>query len=166
MSESRAWVFGDRIDTDVLAPGSLMKLPAQELASHCLEAVRPEFAANVRRGDFVVAGQAFGVGSSREQAAISLKLLGVQAVIAKSFARIFFRNAFNAGLPAITLAEADQIRDGDVLALDLGAGRLSDHTLGREFTVQPIPEHLLRILHAGGLLAYLEQRQAGSTKTQ
>jgi 3-isopropylmalate/(R)-2-methylmalate dehydratase small subunit len=158
----RAWVFGDRIDTDVLAPGALMKLPAAELAAHCLQAVRPGFAANVRSGDFVVAGQAFGVGSSREQAAISLKLLGVRAVIAQSFARIFFRNAFNVGLPALILREAARIGDGDQLELDVRAGRLKDRSTGEVFQVQPIPQHLLRIIEAGGLMAYLKRHQAGS----
>ncbi|MBI1186208.1 MAG: 3-isopropylmalate dehydratase [Alphaproteobacteria bacterium] len=158
----RAWVFGDRIDTDVLAPGALMKLPAAALASHCLEAVRPGFAAQVKPGDFVVAGRAFGVGSSREQAAISLKLLGVRAVIAQSFARIFFRNAFNVGLPALILEDAAQIGDGDALDLDFRSGRLTDESSGETFQVQPIPEHLLQIIDAGGLMAYLKNRRSGS----
>jgi 3-isopropylmalate dehydratase small subunit len=98
---SRAWVFGDKIDTDVLAPGALMKLSPDALARHCLEAVRPAFAKEVRPGDLVIGGASFGIGSSREQAAQSLRLLGVKAVIAKSFARIFYRNAFNLGLPAL-----------------------------------------------------------------
>jgi 3-isopropylmalate/(R)-2-methylmalate dehydratase small subunit len=158
----RAWVFGDRIDTDVLAPGALMKLPPAELATHCLKAVRPEFVAAVRPGDFVVAGSAFGVGSSREQAAISLKLLGVRAVIAQSFARIFFRNAFNVGLPALILPEAARIADSAELELDMRAGRLEDRSAGAAYQVQPIPEHLFRIVEAGGLMAYLKRLQAGS----
>lgn len=158
----RAWVFGDRIDTDVLAPGALMKLPAAELAKHCLKAVRPEFSNGVRPGDFVVGGQAFGVGSSREQAVISLKLLGVRAVIAQSFARIFFRNAFNVGLPALILPEAAAIADGAELALDMRSGRIEDRSTGVVYRIQPIPEHLLQIVQAGGLMAYLKRRQAGS----
>jgi 3-isopropylmalate/(R)-2-methylmalate dehydratase small subunit len=162
MIAGRAWVLGDRIDTDVLAPGSLMKLSPRDLASHCLKAVRPEFAERVRPGDVVVAGEAFGVGSSREQAAISLKLLGVQAVVAKSFARIFFRNAFNVGLPALVLSDAGMIADGDEITIELRAGRIEDASLGRIFQVQPIPEHLMHIIAAGGLMEHLKQRTMGS----
>jgi 3-isopropylmalate/(R)-2-methylmalate dehydratase small subunit len=161
MTVGRAWVFGDRIDTDVLAPGSLMKLSPRDLASHCLKAVRPEFAERVRPGDVIVAGEAFGVGSSREQAAISLKLLGVQAVVAKSFARIFFRNAFNVGLPVLILDTAGQIADGDEVSIDLRTGRIEDTSLGRVFQVQPIPEHLMQIIAAGGLMEHLKRRIIG-----
>jgi 3-isopropylmalate/(R)-2-methylmalate dehydratase small subunit len=158
----RAWVFGDRIDTDALAPGALMKLAAAELATHCLKTARPEFAADVEPGDFVVGGQAFGVGSSREQAAISLKMLGVRAVLARSFARIFFRNAFNVGLPALILPEAARIGDGDRLELNLPSGRLVNCSSGETFQLQAIPDHLLKIIEAGGLMAYLKHRRAGS----
>jgi 3-isopropylmalate/(R)-2-methylmalate dehydratase small subunit len=158
----RAWVFGDRVDTDVLAPGSLMKLPPQDLVKHCLKALRPEFADSVRPGDIVVAGQAFGVGSSREQAAISLKLLGIRAVVARSFARIFFRNAFNVGLPALILSDTGRIGDGDLLSLQLLEGRLINDSTGEAFRVQPIPPHLLKMIEAGGLMAYLKGRLSGS----
>lgn len=163
MTAGRAWIFGDGIDTDVLAPGSLMKLPARELATHCLTSVRPEFAAQVQDGDFVVAGEAFGVGSSREQAAISLKLLGVRAVIARSFARIFFRNAFNVGLPALVLRDTVRIADGDRLRLDLRAGRLENVSSNEILQVQAAPEHLLRIVDAGGLMPYLRNHHPGSS---
>jgi 3-isopropylmalate/(R)-2-methylmalate dehydratase small subunit len=158
MEAGRAWVLGDRIDTDVLAPGSLMKLPARELAAHCLKAVRPEFADAVRPGDVVVAGESFGVGSSREQAAESLRLLGVKAVLAGSFARIFYRNAFNLGLPAIVLPEAGEIGDGDAIAIDLAAGVVTNRTSGKRYDFAPIPDHLLSIVAAGGLMAHLERR--------
>jgi 3-isopropylmalate/(R)-2-methylmalate dehydratase small subunit len=158
MSEAgRVWRLGDRIDTDVLAPGSLMKLDARALATHCLKAVRPDFASQVRPGDIVVADEAFGIGSSREQAAVSLKILGVQAVLAKSFARIFFRNAFNQGLPAIICPAAAAARDGDRLSLDLAAGRALNHSTGQVFEFAPIPDHLMRIVSAGGLMPYLKQ---------
>lgn len=153
----RVWRLGDRIDTDVLAPGSLMKLDARALATHCLKAVRPDFASQVRPGDIVVADEAFGIGSSREQAAVSLKILGVQAVLAKSFARIFFRNAFNQGLPAIICPAAAAARDGDRLSLDLAAGRALNHSTGQVFEFAPIPDHLMRIVSAGGLMPYLKQ---------
>ena len=155
-----AFVFGDQIDTDLLAPGHLMKLDPDALASHCLEAVDPDFATTVRLGDFVVAGLNFGLGSSREQAAISLKRLGVQAVIAQSFARIFWRNAINLGLPAITLAEAGEIAAGDRLSLDLEAGCLSNHSAGRSYDFAPFPDHLTAMMRDGGLIAHLKRRSA------
>ncbi|TGY90167.1 3-isopropylmalate dehydratase [Marinicauda algicola] len=154
----RAWVFGDRIDTDLLAPGHAMKKGPEALAMHCLEAVDPAFAREVERGDIVVAGEDFGIGSSREQAAISLKLLGVSAVIAKSFARIFYRNAINIGLPAIPLAEAGDIAAGDRLLVDLSKGELVDETTGEEFAFPPLPDHLTAMIEAGGLMAQLKAR--------
>lgn len=163
MISGRAWIFGDRIDTDVLAPGALMKLPAKDLAAHCLKSIRPEFAEQVQEGDFIVAGQAFGVGSSREQAAISLKLLGIRAVIAQSFARIFFRNAFNVGIPAVIFRDTGRIAEGDRLTLDLRAGRLENLTKRENLQVQSAPEHLLRIIDAGGLLPYLRNREPRSS---
>jgi 3-isopropylmalate/(R)-2-methylmalate dehydratase small subunit len=157
---ARAFVFGDHIDTDLLAPGHAMKLEPQAMARFCLEAVDPTFAASVRPGDIVVAGRNFGMGSSREQAALSLKLLGVSAVFALSFARIFFRNAINAGLPALVLPGAGAIDAGDEVAFDLGAGRLDDLTQGRSYAFQSLPPHLLALIHDGGLLPSLMRRFA------
>jgi 3-isopropylmalate/(R)-2-methylmalate dehydratase small subunit len=154
----RAFVFGDNIDTDLLSPGHAMKLQPQEMAKFCLEAVDPTFASTVKPGDVVVAGTNFGMGSSREQAAISLKLLGVSAVFAKSFARIFYRNAINAGLPVLVLPEADQIAAGDEVAFDLGAGVVRDLTTGRDFQFQGLPPHLLTLIEDGGLLPNLMRR--------
>jgi 3-isopropylmalate/(R)-2-methylmalate dehydratase small subunit len=154
----RAWVFGDKIDTDVLAPGHLMKLSAEELATHCLEAIAPDFAANVRPGDVIVAGASFGIGSSREQAAVSLKILGVRAILAVSYARIFWRNALNLGLPALTMPEAGEIRQGDLIAVDPATGRIENATTGRIYQVQPLPPHLLQIIDEGGLMPFLKAR--------
>lgn len=154
----RAFLFGDNIDTDVLAPGSLMKLAPKELAAHCLEAVDPQFAKTVKPGDFVVAGRNFGLGSSREQAAVSLKLLGVRAVIAPSFARIFFRNAINLGLPAIQFDWAGKIGAGDELALDLPAARLENLTRGETHALKPLPKGLLDIIDSGGLMETLKRK--------
>lgn len=162
-STGRAFVFGDQIDTDLLAPGHLMKLNANALATHCLEAVDPTFAGRVRPGDFVVAGLNFGLGSSREQAAVSLKRLGVRAVIARSFARIFWRNAINLGLPAVTLAEADEIAAGDRLGLDLEAGILINETSGRTYGFAPFPDHLTAMMRDGGLIAHLKRSAAETT---
>jgi 3-isopropylmalate/(R)-2-methylmalate dehydratase small subunit len=155
----RAFVFGDNIDTDVLAPGSLMKLPADELARHCLEAIDPTFAKDVRAGDFVVAGDNFGLGSSREQAAISLKLLGVQGVIARSFARIFYRNALNLGLPALFCDATDLIKAGDHLRLDAIAGQIENLTTGQTIACRPIPAHLMTMVSDGGLIAHLHKQK-------
>jgi 3-isopropylmalate/(R)-2-methylmalate dehydratase small subunit len=157
-SAGRAWVLGDDIDTDVLAPGSLMKLPAGDLAAHCLEAIRPDFAPGVRPGDVVVAGRSFGIGSSREQAAASLKLLGVRAVLALSYARIFWRNALNLGLPALILPEAARIADGDLVSVDWTTGRLENGSSGETWQIQPLPGHMLQIVEAGGLMPYLKSR--------
>lgn len=154
----RAFVFGDNIDTDVLAPGYLMKLAPEELARRCLEAVDPGFAGAVRTGDFVVAGAAFGIGSSREQAAVSLSLLGVGAVLATSFARIFYRNAINLGLPAIVFPQAGEVRPGDELAVDPEAGRIENLTQGRTYAVSPIPSHLMAMIRDGGLMPHLKRR--------
>jgi 3-isopropylmalate/(R)-2-methylmalate dehydratase small subunit len=156
----RAFIVGDNIDTDVLAPGHLMKLPADELARHCLEAVDPEFARTVRPGDFLLAGRNFGLGSSREQAAVSLKILGLKAVIAPSFARIFFRNAINLGLPAFVFDWAGKAAAGDELDLDLRAGRLTNATRGQTHQAPPLPADLLDIIEAGGLMETLKRRFA------
>ncbi len=157
---ARAFVFGDNIDTDLLAPGHAMKLDARAMASVCLEAIDPAFASTVKPGDVVVAGRNFGMGSSREQAAISLKLLGVSAVFALSFARIFYRNAINIGLPALVLPQADEIAAGDEIAFDLGAGSVVDRTSGRSYAFQPLPPHLLAMVEAGGLIEHLQKRFA------
>ena len=111
----RAWVLGDNIDTDVITPGKYMKFGIEEIAQHCLEPVLPEFPKQVKPGDIVVAGRNFGAGSSREQAPAALKHLGVAALIAESFAGLFYRNSLNLGLPALVCAEAKRIRDGDRL---------------------------------------------------
>jgi len=152
----RAWKFGDNVDTDVLSPGIYMKLPPEELAKHCLEAVDPAFAASVRLGDVVVGGENFGMGSSREQAPQALKILGVGAVLAKSFARIFYRNAFNLGLPALFFPQADEISAGDRIEVDLAAGQVRNLTTRKAYAVEPIPQHLLDMILAGGLMPHLK----------
>jgi 3-isopropylmalate/(R)-2-methylmalate dehydratase small subunit len=157
----RAWVFGDRIDTDLLSPGYAIRKPIEELAKHCLEAVRPEFARDIVRGDIVVGGEGFGIGSSREQAAQALRYLGVSVVLAKSAARIFYRNAFNLGLPVMIMPDAGQIADGARLEVDLGAGLVRDATSGREFRGEPVPDFLLEFVADGGLIPNLHKRLHG-----
>jgi 3-isopropylmalate/(R)-2-methylmalate dehydratase small subunit len=153
-----AFVFGDNIDTDVLAPGHLMKLPPEELARHCLEAVDAAFAHAVKPGDYVIGGRNFGMGSSREQAAISLKSLGVRAVIAQSFARIFYRNAMNIGLLAVVVPESDRIRPADRLILKPECGEIQNLTQECSYRCRPVPPHLMKMIEDGGLIPHLKQR--------
>ncbi|MFQ5625134.1 MAG: 3-isopropylmalate dehydratase small subunit [Methyloligellaceae bacterium] len=156
----KAWVFGDNIDTDVLAPGLYMKGPLETLAQHCLEAVDPEFARNVQPGDVVVGATNFGIGSSREQAVEVLKLLGVRTLIAKSFAGIFFRNALNFGVVALTCDEADRISAGDRIAADPARGVIDNLSTGESYACDPLPGHLLEMVTDGGLVPHLEKRLA------
>jgi 3-isopropylmalate/(R)-2-methylmalate dehydratase small subunit len=154
----RAWVFGDNIDTDALAPGAYMKLPLAEAAKHCLEAVNPDFARLVEPGDIVVAGVNFGLGSSREQAAQALKELGIAAVLARGFARIFYRNAINLGLPAIFFAPIHEVSLHDRLEIELTKGAVRNCTTGKTYLVDPIPPHLLELLRDGGLMPHLAKK--------
>ena len=161
----RAWVFGDNVDTDNLAPGRYMKGPVEAAAPHCLETLDPNFAGNVAPGDFVIAGGNFGLGSSREQAAQVLRILGVTAVIAKSFGGIFYRNAFNLGLLAVLCPETGRINGQDRLVLDAEAGVLRNLSTGERYPCEPVPAHLLALIADGGLIPQLERRfksQAGN----
>jgi 3-isopropylmalate/(R)-2-methylmalate dehydratase small subunit len=151
-------VFGDDINTDVMAPGLYFKVPMDEMARHCLEAVNPDFARGVRPGDIVVAGRNFGVGSAREQAVMALTHLGVGAVLAVSFGRIFYRNALNFGLPALTFPDAATVRAGDVLRVDPVAGRIENARARAAHSVPGIPAHLMAMVEAGGLMAWLKLR--------
>jgi len=154
----RAWVFGDEINTDVMAPGIYFKLPIEEAITHCLEAVDPEFAPGVQPGDVVVAGRNFGVGSAREQAAMAFSGLGVGAILAVSFARIFYRNALNLGVPALIFPRAGEIQAGDQVKVDPMAGHVENITQRKHYTVDPIPGHLMEMIEAGGLMPYLKNR--------
>ena len=159
MSKGKVWKYGDDVNTDVIFPGKYTYSPMEpdEMAAHALEDLDPEFADKVAQGDFVVAGSNFGCGSSREQAAICLKAAGVQAVIARSFARIFYRNAINQGLPAIQCPEcAEHVETGDELELDLKQGVI--RTKNREFTFPPLPDSVMGILEEGGLIPYTRKR--------
>jgi 3-isopropylmalate/(R)-2-methylmalate dehydratase small subunit len=155
---ARAWVFGDVISTDLLAPGNKLKLDPEELASHCLTAIEPKFPKLVRSGDIVFASKNFGQGSSREQAAVSLKLLGVGAVFAQSFARIFYRNALNLGLPIFDFAHVNEISDGDTIEFDLEHGKLINESTQKLYEMEPLPPELMEIVNAGGLINYLDKQ--------
>lgn len=154
----RVWKFGDEINTDVLAPGIYMKSPLEEIASHCLETVDKNFAGEIKPGDYVVAGKNFGMGSSREQAAQVLKALGVAAVIANSFGGIFYRNAFNLGLPAVVSQATDAISADDQLEVDLRGGIITNLSNGDQLSGEAIPDHLMAYIEAGGLVPYLEKK--------
>src|SRR5262245_774200 len=154
----RAWVLGDDVNTEALAPGRYMKFGIEEMAKHCLESVEPRFAREVRKGDVVVGGRNFGAGSSREQAAEALAHLGVAAVIARSFAGLFYRNAFNLGLPLLICADAGAIRAGDSLKVDPERGRVENVSQKRTIVCEPVPAHLMALIRDGGLLGHLEKR--------
>ena len=159
----KAWVFGDDIDTDVIAPGRYMKFGIDEIARHCLEAVTSSFASQVKTGDAVVGGRNFGAGSSREQAPEALKHLGVAVLIAESFAGLFYRNAINLGLPAVACAQAKRIRQGDELEVDLERGKVRNRATGETLDCEPVPAFLLTIIRDGGLLPHLEKKLARAT---
>lgn len=154
----KAWVLGDNVDTDVLAPGAYMKFGIEEIAKHCLESVLPSFVSSVQKGDIVVGGRNFGAGSSREQAPAALKHLGVAALVAESFAGLFYRNAINLGLPAVACAQAKRIRQGDRLEVDFEKGQIRNLSNGETLACEAIPPHLMPMLRDGGLLAHLEKR--------
>jgi 3-isopropylmalate/(R)-2-methylmalate dehydratase small subunit len=153
-------VFGDNLDTDVIAPGRYMKFGIEKIAKHCLESVSPAFAKEVQRGDMVVGGRNFGAGSSREQAPEALKHLGVSVLIAESFADLFYRNAINLGLPAVVCAAAKRIRDGDQLVVDLERGKLQNSSTGETLDCEPVPAFLMTLIRDGGLLPHLEKKLA------
>ncbi len=153
----RIWRFGDGVDTDVMAPGKYMKLPIEALARHCLEDVRPDFAAGVRPGDLLVAGRNFGIGSSREQAPQALACLGIAAVIAESFAGLFYRNAINLGLPVLVCRDSSRLAEGLRATLDLSGATLTLAGQGVVVPLEPMPAFLQDIVRHGGLIAHLQQ---------
>ena len=156
--KGKAWVFGDEINSDVMAPGIYFKESMDVMASHCLEAIDPLFAKEVRPGDIVVAGRNFGVGSAREQAALAFKELKVGAIIAKSYARIFYRNSLNFGLPALISEYVNEIRPKDELIINPVLGELKNLTTKKNIIISPIPEHLMEMISAGGLMPYLKEK--------
>jgi 3-isopropylmalate/(R)-2-methylmalate dehydratase small subunit len=158
MLKGKAWKFGDGISTDHIAPGRYFHLRSNmpELAKHVLEDADPEFASKMTPGDFVVGGKNFGLGSSREHAPTIIKMAGVSAVMAKSFARIFFRNAVNVGLPVL-ICDTDKINAGDDLEVNLESGEIRDLTNGQKMNFKPLPQSMIRILNDGGLIAHLQK---------
>ena len=158
MLTGRALKFGDSISTDHIIPGRFARLRSNlpELAKHVMEDADPTFTSRVKTGDFIVAGSNFGLGSSREHAPLVIKMAGVSAILAKSVARIFFRNAINQGLPVL-ICDTNKINDGDELEIDLAAGTIMDTTNGNRLTFSKIPEVMLHILEEGGLIPYIQK---------
>ncbi len=165
MLTGKAFKFGDSISTDHIVPGRLLHLRSNlpELAKHVLEDADPTFAQRVNKGDFIVAGKNFGLGSSREHAPLVIKMSGVSAVLAKSVARIFFRNAINVGLPVL-ICDTDKIDNGDKLEVDLETGEISDLTKNVQLNFSRIPEVMLRILDEGGLIPYIKKYKSFDVK--
>lgn len=155
--EGAAWMLGDDVDTDVIIPAKyLVTVDEADLAAHCFEGVNPTLASRIRPGDIVVAGRNFGCGSSREHAVIAIKGLGISCIIAASFGQIFYRNAFNLGLP---LLEAEippgTVRPGDQLVVDPSTGQVTNRTAGSAFQAAPIPPFMQDLIAAGGLMPYV-----------
>ncbi len=160
MIKGRVWRFEDNIDTDLIIPARFLNTSDEkELSKGCFADLRPGFYEKVRKGDIIVAGRNFGCGSSREHAPVAIKACGISLIIAKSFARIFYRNAFNIGLPLLECEEADQIRDGDTLNVDLSKGEIIDLTTKKSYYANPIPEFMMEIIKAGGLLNYVKAKR-------
>lgn len=156
--EGRVWKFGDHVDTDLIIPARFLNSADPSVFSrHCFEDARPEFAKEVKEGDVVVAGVNFGCGSSREHAPLAIKTLGVRAVIATSFARIFYRNAFNIGLPLIQCAEAyEKLSDGARVTVDLKGGIIETNN-GLRLQTETIPDFMMELIMAGGLVEYIKK---------
>jgi len=156
--KGKAWKFGNDISTDLIAPGRLFHLRSnlQEFAKHVLEDADPEFAKKISKGDFVVAGKNFGLGSSREHAPTIMKIAGINGVLAKSFARIFYRNAINVGLPVIQ-CDTDKIDEGDELEVDLEKGKVFNKTKSMQLTFPFLPPIMRKILKDGGLLSHIQK---------
>ncbi|MBM4351925.1 MAG: 3-isopropylmalate dehydratase small subunit [Deltaproteobacteria bacterium] len=159
--EGRIWKFGADVDTDAIIPARyLNQSDPVELAKHAMEDERPEFIKEVREGDILLADKNFGCGSSREHAPIALKAAGISCIIAKNFARIFYRNALNIGLPLLESPEAsDSIRDGDRVRVDMNTGEIFNLTQGKKFSATPIPPFMQTLLKDGGLIPHLRKKR-------
>ena len=160
MIGGRVWKFGDHINTDLIIPGRCLDdYSAENLAAHVMEDADPQFAKQVRKGDIIVAGRNFGCGSSREQAPLALKYAGVGAVVAGSFARIFFRNAINVGLPMVICPQAYKgVKAGDEVRIDLQLGTIEILGSDQRVTFDPMPDFLMSILQSGGLVPFTRER--------
>lgn len=150
--------FGDNINTDIISPPQYMELGIEESAQYCMSNIDPDFSKKVQKGDILVAGANFGSGSSRETSPLVLKYLGVGAIVAKFFARIFYRNAINVGIPVIECEEVDKISPNDIISIHLEEGSIYNDTTGETYKCSKIPAHILELIHAGGMFEYLKQQ--------
>lgn len=159
-AEGKVFRYGDNVDTDVIIPARYLNTSVEsELASHCMEDIDKDFVKKVEKGDVMVAGRNFGCGSSREHAPIAIKAAGVSCVIATTFARIFYRNSINIGLPILECAEASrEIAAGDVVSVDFSTGVITDKTTGKVYQAEPFPPFMQDLIAAGGLAAYMKER--------
>ncbi len=162
--KGNAWTFGDNINTDEIIPACYLNTSSpEELKQHCMAGIDPEFAKKAKPGDILVAKNNFGCGSSREHAPISIKAFGISCVIAKSFARIFYRNSINIALPILASEEAvEKIKEGDEIEVDLGKGIIKNITKKEEYASEPFPEFMQKLIKAGGLLAYVSEKRKTS----
>jgi len=160
LKQGKAWVYKDDVDTDVIIPARYLNTTdAKELAEHCMEDIDESFAKEVKEGDIIIAGDNFGCGSSREHAPIAIKESGVSVVIAKSFARIFFRNAINIGLPILENAEiADEASKGDQIEVNLDAGEIKNITKNKTYKTSPFPKSIQELIEVGGLINYTQKK--------
>jgi 3-isopropylmalate/(R)-2-methylmalate dehydratase small subunit len=156
--KGKAHKYGDNINTDIIAPPQYMELTVADAAKYAMSAIDPEFSTKLKPGEILVAGNNFGSGSSRETAPLTLKHLQVGAIVAKFFARIFYRNAINIGLPVVECADADKIQDGDELEIDLQAGTVENRTRGESYTCSTLPPHIMELIECGGLVPYLAKQ--------
>lgn len=158
MKNAKVWKFGDNIDTDIIIAARYLNTSDEnELAKHIMEDADPTFSKKIANGDIIVAGENFGCGSSREHAPLALKAAGIGAVIAKSFARIFYRNSFNTGLLILEINETDEINEGDELGIDIDAGVIKNFTTKKEYKFNAIPPFMQELIKAGGLIQYAKE---------
>ena len=159
--QGKVWKFGSNVDTDlIIAARYLNTSDPNELAKHVMEDADPDFVEKMSEGDIIVAGENFGCGSSREHAPIALKSAGISAVIAPTFARIFYRNAFNMGLPIFELREVDEIDEGDTLKVDMSSGEIVNLTKDKRYRFTPIPDFMQQLIDAGGLIEFAKKEMA------
>lgn len=154
----KVWKYGDNINTDIISPGQYMSFPIETQAEHAMEAIDPDFASKVQAGDIIVAGDNFGSGSSRETAQMVLKYHEIGAIVANSFARIFYRNSINVGLPVVEMLDTSAIEEGDEIEINLLEGKIINHSKGTEYKGTKLPEHLIEMVKVGGLEPYLAKK--------
>ncbi len=159
--EGKVWKFGDHVNTDLIIPARFLNVSQEEeLARNCFSDLRPDFASKVNRGDIIVAGENFGCGSSREHAPRAIKGVGISVVIAKGFARIFYRNAINVGLPLLECIDAaDAFEEGDQVSVNVVTGEIKGMNEGQDFLAKPIPDFIMEMIQAGGLVNYIKKKK-------